>query len=186
MPTSHTVERYDILSVLLHWSIAVFTIALFASGLWMVELGYYDNWYYEAPWWHKGIGVITAVLVVVRWLWLCLRQSPPALPSIPHWQRIVARVVHQLMNIAIILLFVSGYFMVTAKGDPLVVFNWFSLPAITSGKSGWSDIAGTLHLALAWFIISIAALHALAALKHHFVDKDATLKRILAIREGEH
>lgn len=178
MPTQHTARRYDLFSVLLHWSIALFTIALFASGLWMVDLGYYDNWYYQAPWWHKGIGVITALLVALRWLWQIFRIKPAAIATTARWQRLMARFIHKLMNLAIILLFVSGYLMVTAKGDGLGVFNWFTIPALFNDQAGWSDLVGSLHLWIAWFIIALALLHALAALKHHFIDKDATLTRM--------
>jgi cytochrome b561 len=51
-------ERYGLISILLHWSVALLTIGLFVLGLWMVDLGYYDDWYYQAPWWHKGLGFI--------------------------------------------------------------------------------------------------------------------------------
>ncbi|WP_438971503.1 cytochrome b, partial [Methylophaga sp.] len=116
-------RRYDFFSITLHWSIAVFTIALFASGLWMVELGYYDDWYYQAPWWHKSIGIVTALLVVTRWFWTLLRLPPADITSTPLWQRLSAKLVHFMMNLAIIVLFISGYLMVTAKGDSLSVFD---------------------------------------------------------------
>ncbi len=185
MPGRQTQQRFDGFSVLLHWSIALFTIALFASGLWMVELGYYDDWYYQAPWWHKGIGVITALLVLLRWLWQGFRQAPSEIPTIPKWQRASARAAHLLMNLAIILLFISGYLIVTAKGDPLGVFDWFAIPSFIQDSTGWADWTGPLHLWLGWFIIGLALLHALAALKHHFIDKDATLKRMFAIPSGD-
>jgi cytochrome b561 len=181
MPTRDSVTRFDWLSISLHWSIAVFTLALFASGLWMVTLGYYDNWYYTAPWWHKNIGVLTAALVVVRWVWTAFRHSPNPISSAPHWQHRLARVVHGLMNLSLIGLLLSGYLMVTAKGDGLPVFDWFTIPALFANHAQWSDIAGTTHLIIAWFVIALASLHALAALKHHFIDKDATLRRMLAL-----
>lgn len=185
MPSHTDVQRYDLFSVLLHWSIAVFTIALFASGLWMVDLGYYDDWYYLAPWWHKGIGVVTAALIVTRWLWTLRRQTPPDLVTIPLWQNLLAKLVHGMMNVAIILLFITGYLIVTAKGDPLEVFDWFVIPALFEDQSGWSDLVGSLHLWAGWFIIALASFHALAALKHHFFDKDATLKRMLFMQSGD-
>lgn len=178
-------RRYDLFSVLLHWSIAVFTIALFTSGLWMVDLGYYDDWYYLAPWWHKGIGVITAGLIVIRWLWALRRQTPPDINTTPFWQHAIARLVHALLNFSVIALFVTGYLIVTAKGDGLEVFDWLTLPALIQDQSGWSDFVGSLHLWAGWFIIALALLHALAALKHHFLDKDATLKRMLFIQSGD-
>ncbi|GAB4293788.1 MAG: cytochrome b [Methylophaga sp.] len=185
MPSPDTIRCYDRFSVLLHWSIAVLTIALFFLGLWMVDLGYYDDWYYRAPWWHKGLGVITVALVVIRGFWQLFRQNPDEIHSIPIWQRIAAKLIHILMNLAIILLFVTGYLMVTAKGDALGVFDWFSIPSLIKDQSGWAEFVGSLHLWIAWAIIALASLHALAALKHHFIDKDATLKRMFAIPSGD-
>lgn len=185
MASQHTPRRYDGLSVLLHWTIAIFTIGLFASGIWMVELGYYDNWYYEAPWWHKGIGVLTIMLVAIRWLWQRVRISPPRILSIPDWQYYTALLVHGLMNLSILILFLSGYLIVTAKGDPLAVFDWFSIPALLTDQQGWSDWMGAVHRWVGWLLIILASLHALAALKHHFLDRDGTLKRMLAIKSGD-
>lgn len=178
-------RRYDFLSIALHWFIAIFTVALFISGLWMVDLGYYDDWYYQAPWWHKGIGIITAFLVIMRWVWTLFRQSPAAIRSTPLWQHLVAKLVHKLMNLSILALFISGYVMVTAKGDSLNLFDWLLIPALFSDKSHWVDPAGVIHLWSGYFIIALATLHALAAIKHHFIDKDATLKRMLGINTGE-
>jgi cytochrome b561 len=185
MPTHNAVRRYDLLSVLLHWTIALFTLALFASGLWMVDLGYYDDWYYLAPWWHKGIGVITAGLILLRWLWMLRRATPAAVNTIPPWQHFLAGLVHMLLNLAVIVLFISGYLIVTAKGDGLSVFDWFTIPALTQDQAGWSELVSSLHLWAGWFIIGLASLHALAALKHHFIDEDATLKRMLFIQSGD-
>lgn len=185
MALQHTLRRYDGFSILLHWTIALFTIVLFASGIWMVDLGYYDDWYYEAPWWHKGIGVLTMMLVATRWIWQRVRTSPPRILSIPDWQHYTALLVHGLMNLSILILFVSGYLIVTAKGDPLAVFDWFSIPALLTDQQGWSDWTGKAHRWSGWFVIILASLHALAALKHHFMDRDGTLKRMLAIKSGE-
>jgi len=89
------------------------------------------------------------------------------------------------MNLAILALFISGYLMVTAKGDSLSVFDWFRLPALFTGKSDWVDTAGLIHLWTGYFIIALASVHALAAIKHHVIDKDATLKRMLGFKTGE-
>ncbi|MCX4186261.1 cytochrome b [Methylophaga sp. OBS4] len=179
MRSQHPATRYDLFSILLHWLIAVITIGLFASGIWMVELGYYDTWYYRAPWWHKSLGVAIFMLVVVRWLWGLFRATPPPIPSISQWQRILAKSVHGMMSLFILLLGFSGYLIVTAKGDGLSVFDWFKIPAFFTGNGSRVDLAGTVHLWLGYLIIACAVFHALAALKHHFIDKDTTLKRML-------
>lgn len=179
MRFTNSPERYGLLSILLHWSVALLTIGLFILGLWMVDLGYYDDWYYQAPWWHKGLGFIVFVMVVFRWLWNMFSARPAAIPSTPVWQQSAAKVAHQLMNIAIVVLAITGYLIVTAKGEALGIFDWFNIPAISKLTVETSELVSQLHLWSAYFIIAIASLHALAALKHHFINKDATLRRML-------
>lgn len=181
----HSPANYDLFSILLHWVIAVLTLGLFVSGLWMVDLGYYDDWYYRAPWWHKSVGVVVVLLVLLRGIWSRLRQAPPTLHTQPAWQRGAARSVHMLMNLAIILLGISGYLIVTAKGAALSVFDWLRIPALFNDKGHWVDTAGAIHLWLGYLIIALAAVHALAALKHHFIDRDETLTRMLKLNKGE-
>ncbi|ODN67599.1 cytochrome b [Methylophaga muralis] len=172
-------ERYGLISIVLHWSVALLTIGLFVLGLWMVDLGYYDDWYYQAPWWHKGLGFIVLLLVLIRWLWRPFAGKPAAISTTPVWQNLAAKTVHQLMNLAIIVLAVTGYLIVTAKGQPLGIFDWFNIPALTQLTVSTSDLVSKLHLWSAYFIIALASIHALAALKHHFINKDATLRRML-------
>lgn len=176
---------YDRFSIILHWLIAALTIGLFSSGIWMVELDYYDNWYYRAPWWHTGMGIFTGTLLVIRWGGSMLRHAPSRILSIPPWQRLVASCIHAVMTSLILLLVASGYLMITLKGDALSVFDWFSIPSLITAKSAWVDVAGWAHQWLAYCLIALAAVHAAAALKHHFIDKDATLKRMLGIHRGE-
>ncbi len=73
----------------------------------------------------------------------------------------------------------SGYLISTADGRPLEVFGLFEIPALISGIDGQEDRAGEIHLALAYSLMGLTGLHAVAALKHHFIDKDRTLLRIL-------
>lgn len=175
----NTSAGYGLISIVLHWSVALLTIGLFFLGLWMVDLGYYDNWYYQAPWWHKGLGFIVFLLVLFRWLWRPIAGHPEAIQTTPAWQQWLAKAAHQLMNLAIIVLAVTGYLIVTAKGQSLGIFDWFTIPAITQLSVSTSELISRLHLWSAYFIIALASLHALAALKHHFINKDATLRRML-------
>jgi cytochrome b561 len=78
----------------------------------------------------------------------------------------------------LVLVTLSGYLISTADGRPLQVFGGLAIPATLSGLEGQADIAGAVHLALASSLIGVASLHALAALKHHFWDRDGTLLRM--------
>ena len=73
----------------------------------------------------------------------------------------------------------------TADGEPISVFGWFSVPATLSGLPDQADVAGEIHLYLAWALVVFAVLHAFAALKHHFIDRDPTLKRMLGRSSNE-
>ena len=74
---------------------------------------------------------------------------------------------------------IAGYLISTADGVGISVLGWFEVPALVSGLPDQADVAGQIHFYLAWALVIFSGLHALAALKHHFIDRDATLKRML-------
>lgn len=172
-------NHYGMVSIFLHWLIAIVTFALFGLGLWMTGLGYYDAWYTKAPTLHEGIGVIFFVLLVIRMIWRLTNRMPQALDNHQPWERKGAYLAHNFLNALLLVITFSGYLIVTAKGNGLSVFEFFTIPASLSGFSNQADISGDIHYFGAWFLIVFSMLHALAALKHHFIDKDETLKRML-------
>ncbi|MCU7932664.1 MAG: cytochrome b [Candidatus Thiodiazotropha sp. (ex Codakia rugifera)] len=174
-------ENYGLIAMVLHWLVALVIFGLFGLGLWMRDLGYYDAWYQLGPWWHKGIGMLLFVVLVGRFIWRHFNQRPDHLPTHKPYERRVGLLVHSLLYLLMFAVMISGYLISTADGRPLEVFDWFSIPATISGIDGQEDIAGKVHLYLAWSIIVLSALHTLAALKHHFLDHDRTLKRMLGI-----
>jgi len=173
--------RYGLVAITLHWLVAVTVVGQFGLGLWMRSLGYYDAWYQLGPWWHKGIGVMLLGVLVARMVWRWTNPRPAHLPSHKPYERLAAGITHGLLYLLLFAVMVSGYLISTADGRGLEVFDWFTIPATLSGIEHQEDIAGTVHLYLAWTVIGFAALHALAALKHHFLDRDATLKRMLGV-----
>ena len=87
-----------------------------------------------------------------------------------------------LLYLILFAIIISGYLISTADGQPISVFDWFSVPAVSQGKGNKLDLAGDVHLYLAWAVVVLSLLHAAGALKHHFIDKDITLKRMLGIK----
>ncbi|MEN8761071.1 MAG: cytochrome b [Thiogranum sp.] len=175
-----THDRYGLISIALHWLVAAAVMGLFMLGLWMVELGYFHPWYQRAPDIHRSIGVMLFAMMLVRVAWRYTNPRPEALGSVS--QRKAAAWMHGLMVVLMYLLVVSGYLISTADGRGIDVFGLFSVPASISGLQNQADIAGEVHELLAFTLIALTILHALAALKHHFVDRDQTLKRMLTIR----
>ena len=173
----NTRERYGLVAIALHWLVALTVIALFALGLWMVELDYYDAWYRRAPALHKAIGILLFLVVVIRIGWHWFNPRPQSIGGGIEFT--MARLVHRVLLILPLLVMFSGYLISTADGSSVDVFSLFEVPAIISDIEGQEDIAGDVHLVLAITLVVITALHMLAAFKHHFIDRDATLRRML-------
>lgn len=171
--------RYGHLSLLFHWVSALVVYGMFALGLWMVTLGYYDTWYHRAPEMHKAIGILLFIFLFSRMVWRFISPPPKPLDSYSALTRIGATLVHIALYVILFSILVSGYLISTADGQPISVFGLFSVPATLSGLPDQADIAGDVHLYLAWGVVILSALHALAALKHHFIDGDVTLLRML-------
>lgn len=175
----NTSSQYGHISVLLHWIVALAVYGMFALGLWMVSLGYYDTWYHKAPEIHKSIGILLFVVVLFRLVWRKISPAPSPLSSYSRLTRISATLAHILLYLLLLSLLISGYLISTAEGQPISVFGWFYVPATLSRIRDQADLAGDIHFYLAWGIVILSVLHALAALKHHFIDRDSTLKRML-------
>ncbi|MEA2078427.1 MAG: cytochrome b, partial [Pseudomonadota bacterium] len=160
--------------------VAVAVTGLFVLGLWMVGLGYYDPWYQRAPDIHKSAGVLLFGVMLARFAWRYANPCPEASGSA--MEKKLAAWVHRLLYVLLYVLMLSGYLISTADGRGINVFGLFSVAASISGLENQADIAGKVHELLAFALIALAILHTMAALKHHFVDRDQTLKRMLSIR----
>lgn len=172
--------RWPRVIFILHWLTAFAVIGMFASGLWMVDLTYYSDWYKTAPHWHKSIGLTLFALTIVRLLSRVVYSRPPTHGNA--FEKKASKLGHIALYTLLLVMFVSGYLISTADGRPIDIFNWFALPSIGELIDNQEDIAGDIHFYLAWTLIVTAALHAIAALKHHFFNKDNTLKQMLRLR----
>lgn len=179
----NSTTRYGWLSRLIHWLSALLVITLFGVGLWMVELDYYHRWYKTAPDLHRSFGLILLLLTLARIVWYKVSAKPRAIEGHSSKEKIMAKVVHHTMLLLLFVMFLSGYFITTAQGDPLYFFNTIAIPAVMSGITNLEDYAGEIHMIAGFSIIAFAFLHALGAIKHHFYDKDSTLKRMLLGRQ---
>jgi len=171
--------RFGLVSILLHWAVALTVFGLFGLGLWMGGLDYYSPWYRTAPDIHKGIGILLFLVMLLRLAWRLFSPPPGPLASHGPLVRLASRAGHGLLYLGLFALMIAGYLISTADGQPIEVFGWFQVPALVSGLPDQADVAGEAHELLAWALGGLAVLHALAALKHHFIDRDATLVRML-------
>lgn len=173
-----TDNSYSAVSKLLHWLMALMIFGLFGVGFWMVDLTYYSAWYKTAPHYHKSVGIVLAVLLLVRLAVFFKNRKPAPLASHSLLVQRASKLTHGLLYVLLFFIVVTGYLISTADNRGIEVFNWFVVPGFGEFFDQQADRAGLLHQWLAYGLIALAVLHALGALKHHFIDKDATLKRM--------
>lgn len=159
---------------------ALLVVALFILGVYMRGLSYVHPFYHLGPHLHKSFGLIALALLLFRFIWSVTNPKPEQLPM-PPWEALAASMVQKLFYILLFIVMISGYLIPTAGGRPIELFNWFKVPALISNIDAQEDIAGKVHYFTAITIMGLAILHTMAALKHHFIEKDEVLKRMLGI-----
>lgn len=171
-------ERFGLLTKLLHWSI----FALFVTQYFLVyRRDYFPK---DAPeklqyiLLHKSLGVVVLTLALFMIIWRHLGKRPKAPPTMPKIQVKVAIVMHLLLYLSMLVMPISGIAMSQFSGRAVMVFNWFELPMLVSVNKSVAGIFHEIHEYSSYVIIALVAGHIIAALYHHFVDKDVVLKRM--------
>ena len=172
-------QRYTKTAMLLHWLTALLIIAAFFLGLTMVDIHGITPTKLKYYSWHKWLGVTVLGVAAVRLLWRKANTPPPPLASIPVWQHKAAEGMHYLLYFLIFAVPVSGYLYTYAAGVPVVYLGLFQLPALIEPNAELKPILKTVHYVWTMTMAAAVVVHALAALKHHFIDRDITLKRML-------
>ncbi len=170
---------YDRISRLNHWIIALAMIGMLAVGLYLEFGGLDRNAKRPLLNIHRSVGVL--VLIFGAWrVAYRIKQGfpPPASTSGPAWQERVAKWMHWALLAGIIIMPVSGIAMTVFRGRAVDVFGWFAIPAQAKNDLLVS-IGSNVHGAAGKLIALLVIVHLLAAIKHHVVDKDATLHRMI-------
>ena len=171
--------RYGLLSKSLHWLNALLIISLIGLGIYMVELTYYDRWYNAALTWHKSLGLIALGLAMVMTGWQWYSPPPAPLPGLQRWERLGARVMRTVLLGMMLVIPFSGYLISTSAGQGVEIFGLLHIPALLHGGTTLRDVAIAVHFYAAYGAALLVIGHAGAALKHHFVNRDETLRRML-------
>lgn len=183
MDSIHTTEheaaaQYTGTAKVLHWLMALLIIGLFALGQYMSDLSMSPR-KLQLYSWHKWVGVTVFMLLLVRVGWRITHQ-PPALPEqMSKLQRIASHVGHTALYLLMIAIPISGWLMSSAKGYQTVWFGVLPIPDVLGKDKQLGDALAELHGALNGLLMFIVVIHVLAALKHHFIDRDNILRRIL-------
>jgi cytochrome b561 len=162
----------------LHWLMALLIIGLFALGQYMSDLSMSPRKLLLYSW-HKWVGVTVFFLLLVRIGWRVTHQ-PPALPEqMSKLQRLASHIGHALLYLLMLAIPISGWLMSSAKGYQTVWFGMLPIPDMLGKDKQLGDALAELHGALNGLLMLIVVVHVLAALKHHFIDRDHVLRRML-------
>lgn len=178
MHVKNTHTEYGYIAILLHWIMAALIIALLILGLYMTNLpiGLQKLKLYG---WHKELGVLALGLVIIRILWRYSNITPSLTPLLPLWEAIAARCTHWIFYLLMIALPITGWIMSSAAGLPVSFFGLFVLPDIVSANEEYRILFQQIHQWLGYAIIAFICLHVAAACKHHFINKDDIMRRML-------
>lgn len=170
------VAQWGAISIGLHWLTVVLIVGLGAVGLVMTELP-------NSPLkisvyaWHKSFGLTVLGLTLLRLAWRFASGAPAPVPM-PAWQRWAAAGTHGLLYVLLLAIPLSGWLYNSAAGFPLKWFGLFSLPKLSGYDADLKHLAGEVHETLFYLLAAVVLVHAAAALKHHYLDRDETLRRM--------
>jgi cytochrome b561 len=187
--------RYSGVAITLHWLIAAAILLNLGVGWWMSDAindPETQATAYEAFQFHKSLGLTILTLAVIRLIWRLTHRFPPLPPHMPHWQQAAARFSHVLLYTFMLVMPLTGWIYASTGWNsetgmafdvPTMWFGLFQWPHVpgVSGSEGIANGAVATHELLAWGFVVLLAVHVLAALKHHFADRDLVLWSMLPI-----
>jgi len=170
--------RYGGVAIALHWLVVALIIASWALGLYMVDLPLSPQKLKYISW-HKWSGVTIFLTAIIRIAWRLAYPAPPPPVTMPPWQRVVMGVSHLLLYLFPIAIPITGWLFSSASGIPTVYLGWIQLPDLVAQDKLFAEQLRLAHFALNVMLFVIVCIHAAAALKHHILDRDEVLVRML-------
>ncbi len=170
--------KYSRTARLFHWLTVLLVLAMFGIGIYMADLplSMEKIKIYNI---HKSIGFCVLIVTLLRLMWR-MRTPPPALPeTMKDWERKAAHLAHVGLYCLLIGMPVVGVLHSWAANFPVVIFDLFTIPSLLTPDEALKKTLGLTHFLGAIALGGLIVLHVLAALKHHFVEKDDVLRRMI-------
>ncbi len=183
---SHSPSSLSKITIHFHWLIALGIIGMLAFGIYIEEFvpgrladGTRNPFRGELMFFHKSFGAIILLLAGARVGWRFIEGWPEPASIYKRIEVIAAKATHWLLLLGTLIMPLSGIIMSQAAGRAVSVFGLFNLPTIVPESKAIGDVGHVVHEFGAWILIGVIAFHIAGALKHHVIDKDETLKRML-------
>jgi cytochrome b561 len=171
-------EQYGPVAIALHWLTALLLVGSFTIGLSMVGLPLSRQklqWYA----WHKWIGITVFLVTSLRLAWRATHAAPDPLQTMPPWQRRASVLVHDTLYLLLLVIPLSGWIYSSSTGVQVVYLGLVPLPDLVPKDRELARVLLIVHLTLNFALFSLVCVHTAAALKHHFIDRDTVLTRML-------
>lgn len=175
MPTPNA--TYSMTARSFHWITAALVLTMVPAGFIMGLVGQgplQDQLFH----FHRGVGVVLAVLTLARLIYR-LANPPPPLPALPGWQIMVSKAVHWAFYGLLLINPLVGWVGTSAYGAAIEVFGLFTVPAIIAQDKKLAEQIFEVHEAIGIAMAVLIAVHIAAALYHHFGRRDEVLRRML-------
>jgi cytochrome b561 len=176
--TSRAAKAYTPTAKALHWSIVLLVTIQFVTALAMPDIGPHtqpDTWISL----HFSIGVLILAVMATRLVHRLTYPVPLEASRAPAWERFVALLTHRLFYLILLVGPLLGWASASAHSLTVSLFGLVTLPAIAAPKARWALTAGDVHATTMWILLALVAMLAAAALYHHVVRHDGTLRRML-------
>lgn len=175
---------WSALSKVFHWVMALSILATTALMYYMVNIGDLTIAVNRAEYSrllkiHKSLGLLVLFLVVLRLIWNRWKSRPPLPQGMSAGQVLASKASHHFLYLSMLLVPLLGWMASMTYGGRTFFFGLFELPVWLPKNIDWANVLQPAHIWMAWGMLSVVGIHALAALWHHFIKKDATLVQML-------
>lgn len=183
-----TRARFSHITIALHWTVALSILSLIGFGIYMVQTESWPLFHI-----HKSVGLLVFVLIIARVVWRIKQGFPEPVGELNKLEHMAALWMHRLLLACTVLMPLTGMLYSGASGNGFGIFSVEIFPANplrdASGmavpfNAQLASLGQNLHDALGYTLLALIILHIAAALKHHFLNKDRTLNRMLG-RESD-
>jgi cytochrome b561 len=176
--------RWGASTIVLHWLSAGLIISLLALGWLMVHGDLNAATTFDLFQFHKSLGFLSFAFLLLRLGMRFAHPMPQKPPTMPRWERNLAGLTHATFYLLLLVAVMSGWLLASAAiiVIPMRFFGLLEIPALVGPDAALEAKMAFLHYAVSRLLIGLIALHAAAALKHHFIDRDDVLRRMITFR----
>jgi cytochrome b561 len=181
MTMAGTVRTYSATAKGLHWLIVLLLAIQFATAWLLPHIGRNTQPSTVIDL-HFSFGVLVLIAMAVRFVHRLTHPVPLEAKDAQPWERFLAKTTHRLFYLILLVAPILGWASASAHNLPVSLFGIIPLPAIAQPGASWGHSAGDIHGTVMWVLLWLIGLHAAAALYHHLVRHDGTLRRMLPSR----